>query len=91
MKFIKIIIICICIYYLIYIPKKENFSDIEINEKATEIYNNRKLFKPGVTYTEIKRKIKWIDPIIYNDIYKLALTNELDISIIKNNISSNII
>ena len=76
---IKFVIILLFLV-LIYKNKTENFSDSEIKSKSRDIYNYKDIFTPGVNYKKVKKKIKWIDPIVYNDVYKLSLTENLSIS-----------
>jgi hypothetical protein len=88
-------LIGIIILILYYICKKnnrrENFTSIEINNLSNEILNNKDLFVPGINYTQIKKNIDNIDPVMYNDIYQLALTQELNLNNIKSTIYNNII
>jgi hypothetical protein len=70
---------------LILLPKisKESFVDqhnYQIKKNAREAYQNKNIFKPGVKYQTVKDQLLWIDPVSYDDIYKLSLTNQLTIS-----------
>jgi hypothetical protein len=77
----KVITIIILIFLFFSHSKKiEGFTQKEIKKKAKEIYNNKKLFYPGAKYSGIKYNMPWIDPIIYNDIYKLSLKEQLTIN-----------
>jgi hypothetical protein len=77
--YFNIISICILIF-IIYKNKKEKFSSEEIKSKSLDIYKNKDVFVPGANYTNVKQTIKWIDPIVYNDVYKLALNEKISIS-----------
>lgn len=74
----KLLIVLILIVILHnYAQKKEGFSQMELKKKANEVYENKYLFTTGAKYTGIKNKIDWVDPVIYNDIYKLSLKEKL--------------
>ena len=68
-------IIAIVLLLLLYnsFTIKEGFSQKELKVNATELFTNKHLFKPNVKYSKIKNNIKWVDPVLYNDIYKLSL------------------
>lgn len=82
----KISVILILIAIIYYNQKNtEGFSsEQEIKKKARELYRNKEIFKPGVKYYTIKNEMKWIDPIIYDDVYKLSLKEKLSISNLEN-------
>lgn len=48
-----------------------------------ELYKNKHIFKPGLNYGAAKKIMPWIDPVIYDDIYKESLNNDLSISYIE--------
>lgn len=75
----KIIIILFLLLLIYNIQQTEGFTSKKIKEKAHQIYNNKDLFKPGAPYTKIKQKLE-IDPVTYDDIYKLSLRENLTIS-----------
>jgi hypothetical protein len=90
-----ILLIGIIILILIYFTCKKNnrrekFTNSEINKLSNEILNKKDLFVPGVKYSKIKKNIDNIDPVMYNDIYHLALTKELSLNNIKSTIHNNI-
>lgn len=82
----KIFVILILITIIYYNQKNtEGFSsEQEIKKKALELYRNKEIFKPGVKYYTIKNEMNWIDPIIYDDVYKLSLKENLSISNLEN-------
>ena len=52
--------------------------------RSREIYDNRELFNPSkASYTKVKSKIKWLDPVVYYDIVRLANDNKLSVQNIK--------
>jgi len=80
MIFTKIVLIIILLYTLsTFNEHREKFSDAEIKNKASNIYKNKSLFKPGAKYTDINKKLG-IDVVLYDDIYNLSLTENLTIS-----------
>lgn len=86
-----IFIVIILIIFINYNKnKKESFSDEEIKKKSHDIYKNKELFVPGVTYSKIKSNITWIDPIMYNDVYKLSLKEPISISNLEKTIYNSI-
>jgi hypothetical protein len=70
--------------FILYKPKsREYFTDqynYQIKKRATEAYNNKTFFKPGVDYKTIKTQLPWVDPVSYDDMYKLSLNEPLTIS-----------
>jgi hypothetical protein len=52
--------------------------------KVDELYKNKHIFKHGLKYGTAKKIIPWIDPVIYDDLYKESLNNDLSISYIEN-------
>jgi hypothetical protein len=89
---IKIIVILLLIIIINYNSKNtEGFSSKqEIKKKAQELYSNKEMFKPGVKYSNIKKEMKWVDPIIYDDVYKLSLKENLSISNLENTLYNGI-
>jgi hypothetical protein len=77
-KVLTILILIFIIYS--YSQKKEKFSQKELKKKVTEVYDKKYLFTSGINYTGVKNRIEWVDPIIYNDIYKLSLKENLTIN-----------
>jgi hypothetical protein len=51
--------------------------------KIDELYKNKYIFKPGLKYGSAKKIMPWIDPVIYDDLYKESLNNDLSISYIE--------
>lgn len=88
---LKILIILLLIY-IIYKDKNiyEKFTPSEITDMSKKIYKNRELFEPNVKYSLIKKKIKKIDPVIYDDVYKLSLDKNLTISNLEKTIYNSI-
>ena len=84
----KIIYILLLLFYICYQNKKEGFSSIKLNQKYNEILHQKNLFKPGVKYSVVKKNIPWIDPVVYNDVYKLSLKENLTISNLENTLSN---
>ena len=74
-----IIILLILIFYSC-LKNSEGFTQKEIKIKAREIHKNKNLFYPGAKYNGIKYSMPWIDPIIYDDVYKLSLKEKLTIN-----------
>jgi hypothetical protein len=70
----------IFLLHKLFLKKKEKFTDQEIKNKSKILYKNKDLFTPGVKYTKIKDKMQWIDPVMYDDVYHLALNEKLSIS-----------
>jgi hypothetical protein len=82
--FIKVILIFFLILILITPYHSEGFQSPEvINERAHNIYDNKVLFEPYTSYSKIKKKIPWIDPVVYNDVFSLSREKKLSISNIK--------
>jgi hypothetical protein len=62
---------------------KEGFTDQynnQIKNNAIEAYQNKNIFQPGVKYKTIKKSLPWVDPVSYDDMYKLSLKESLTIS-----------
>jgi hypothetical protein len=79
------ILICFLIYVLIRQNRREGFQSDEIlNKKANILYKNKNLFTPQNTYSNIKKQITWIDPVIYNDVFSLSQKEKMSVSDIKN-------
>jgi len=87
----KLILIFILIFILINKTQfREGFVSKKTKQKSLEIYNNKSAFRPGAKYTDIKRSHPWVDPVIYDDIYNLALNNSLTISNLEKTLNNNI-
>lgn len=79
------IIICALVYILIRGNNYEGFQSEEVlNKQAKILYDNKNLFKPATPYTKIKKKIPWIDPVIYNDTFKVSQKKNCTVDDIKN-------
>lgn len=88
---ILVIVVLIIVINCYNSKNTEGFSSKqEIENKAQELYSNKGMFKPGAKYSNIKREMKWIDPIIYDDIYKLSLKENLSISNLENTLYNGI-
>ncbi len=85
-------IIAIVLLLLLYnsFTIKEGFSQKELKVNATELFTNKHLFKPNVKYSKIKQALPWVDPVVYDDIYKLALKETLSISNLENTLYNGI-
>jgi hypothetical protein len=59
-------------------------SDAEIKQRASELHNNRDMFVPNVKYGQIKQKISWIDPVVFDDAYHMNLKKDPTISDLEN-------
>jgi hypothetical protein len=82
------ILICFLIYVLIKQNRREGFQSAEIiNKKANILYKNKNLFTPQNTYSNIKKQITWIDPVIYNDMFSLSQKEKMSVSDIKNTLN----
>ena len=90
MSYNKLILILILILILNCSILKEGFTTKEIERKSKEIYFNKNIFKPNVKYATVKNKMSWVDPIVYNSIYKLSLNQKLSINNIKNTLTNSI-
>jgi hypothetical protein len=91
MRLIKFIIIAVLILVNTKSFNRESFSpNQEIKDKTTELYKNKELFTHDAKFTKIKSVINWIDPVIYDDVYTLALTEKLTISNLENTLSNSI-
>jgi len=79
MEFYHIVIIAILLCLIINnTTHREGFqSSEEVKRKSAILYKNKDIFKPGVSYTQIKQEISWIDPVVYDKVYKLSLKENL--------------
>jgi hypothetical protein len=62
---------------------REGFTDQQtdqIKKNARSAYVSKDIFKPGVKYQTIKKQLSWVDPVSYDDMYKLSLKEPLTIS-----------
>ena len=48
----------------------EGFNSQENEKKAHQVWQNRELFSDGYTYSNAKEHIKWIGPVIFDEVYK---------------------
>jgi hypothetical protein len=88
MRWKKLIYIILLLFLLRYQNKKEGFTPMDLSQKSNEVLQKKYLFKPGTKYSNIKENIPWVDPVIYNDIYKLSLKEKLTISNLKSTLSN---
>ena len=79
-------IICM-IYELVNGTCVEGFTGSELKEKTNEIYDNKLLFNIGVPFTDIKKKIKWIDPVYFYDLYHLYINDNFNLNTISDILS----
>jgi hypothetical protein len=87
----KVLIVVILVLMICHSNNTERFSSqSEITSKAKEIYEKKHLFTPDVAYSGIKSKLKWVDPVVFNDIYKLSLKEKLSISNLENTLYNSI-
>ena len=84
----KVIYIILLLYVVSYQNKKEGFTAADLSQKSNEVLKKKYLFKPGTKYSNVKENIHWVDPVIYNDIYKLSLSENLTISNLENTLSN---
>lgn len=89
---IKVLLILLLLIIARGHPKKEEgfSSKQEIKQKSKEIFANKNMFYPGAKYSKIKSNMPWIDPVIYDDVYKLALNKNLSISNLENTLYNSI-
>jgi hypothetical protein len=81
----KILIVVILLYLLTINDKNEKFqSEADIKKKSNELFKFKNMFKPSTSYSSVKKKISWIDPVIYDNVYKLSLREKLTISNLEN-------
>jgi len=78
----KVFVIIILLLIITKTSKRnEGFmSKSEIKMKTADLYNNKDVFQPGVKYGQVKERMSWVDPVIYDDVYKESLKNELSYS-----------
>ena len=62
----------------------EGFNSQENEKKARRIWQNRDLFSDGSTYSNAKKHIKWIDPVIYDEVYKESIKGKLNETFLMN-------
>ena len=76
-KIVIILILLICLSR----KKRDGFlSEYEKSQRADELHKVKEYFTPGVKYTTIKEKLPWIDSVVFDDAYNLALKNKMGIS-----------
>ena len=73
--FIKLILIILLIYALCASRSEGFYSDAEIQNKTNAIINNRELFGNNKKYITAKKKLNWLDPILFEDTVKLSENN----------------
>ena len=62
---------------------REGFTDqqtYQIKKNAQNAYSNKNIFKPGVKYQTVKKQLPWVDPVSYDDMYRLSLKEQFTIS-----------
>ena len=62
----------------------EGFNSQENEKKARQVWQNRRLFRDGSTYSNAKEHIKWIDPVIFDEVYKKSTNGNLTESFLMN-------
>lgn len=82
-KIVIIVYLLICISNKINKPDSFTSSNIPYKKKINDIYINKHIFKSGVSYSDVKKIIPWIDTVIYDDLYKASLDNDLSITYIE--------
>jgi hypothetical protein len=79
-----IVIVYMCVFLRALTDHTQGFDP----ERAKEISLNKELFNPASnTYEAVKRKMPWMDPVIYYDASQMYKNNSLN----QNNIMRNII
>jgi hypothetical protein len=77
------ILFLVIVFILLKPTRRECFTDYHnynIKKNARDAYNNKSLFKPDVKYQTIKNQLPWVDPVSYDDMYKLSLKEQFTIS-----------
>lgn len=87
----RIILLVLIILILIRIINNDNIEKFTSNkyevDKFSKIIMERKeLFNPQKTYSNAKKIIKWLDPVIYYDLVKLYYKNNFNSTTIKNSL-----
>ena len=62
----------------------EGFNAQENEKKARIVWQNRELFSDGSTYSNTKEHIKWIDPVIFDEVYKKSTNGNLNETFLMN-------
>ena len=62
----------------------EGFNSQENEKKARRVWQNRDLFSDGSTYSNAKKHIKWLDPVIYDEVYKESTKGNLNETFLMN-------
>ena len=91
MYMIKILCVILLLMFIQSGSISEGFTNKEIENKSKDIFRHKNTFVPNVKYRTIKNKINWIDPVTYNDIYKLSNDKKLSINNIKETLSNSIL
>jgi hypothetical protein len=76
-------VILLILFILVKPKNQEGFANThiyQIKKNAKDAYHNKTIFKRGVNYQTVKSQLPWIDPVSYDDIYKLYLREPLTIS-----------
>jgi len=79
---IIILILIILIFYCINIEGFEVSPNIKI--RTEEVLENKTLFGGDSTYQEARNKLKWLDPVTYDDIIRLKKNNNLNENMVSN-------
>lgn len=77
-----ILIIIIIIFYCINIEGFEVSPNVKIRTK--EVLENQTLFGGDSTYQTARSKLRWLDPVTYDDIIRLKKNNNLNENMISN-------
>lgn len=79
---LKVVVVVILISLL---DAREGFqSQEEIRKKAANLYEHKDMFIPNVKYNAVKNKIPWIDPVVFDDMYRLSLKKSPTLSELHN-------
>lgn len=91
MYIIKIMFIILLLIFIQSDSISESFTAKEIENKSRDIFRHKNAFVSNVKYKTIKNKMNWIDPVTYNDIYKLSNDKKLSINNIKETLNNSIL
>ena len=91
MHMFKILCVILLLMFIQSDSISESFTNKEIENKSKDIFRYKNAFVPNVKYRTIKNKMNWIDPVTYNDIYKLSNDKKLSINNIKETLNNSIL
>lgn len=73
-----IIILLVLLLLVVCLRKKEKFTDEELQMKMDDLYDNKSMFDNKGTYSNARKKMSWLDPVLYDIMVKEYKKNKFN-------------